>query len=64
MKQIGIITMIVGAIVCFIGIFDPLNMIRGYGFQTKEIALMVIGGIIGIIGLGIFVYTVNKKIEK
>ena len=61
MNQIGSITIAIGAVVCGLGLFDPFNWITGYGFQTKETALMVLGGVVAIIGLGILVYGVNKK---
>lgn len=60
-EQIGIITIAVGVVAFFVGLFDPFNWITGFGWQTKETALLILGGVVAIIGLGIFVYGVNKK---
>lgn len=61
MKQIAVVTIIIGSIVCALGVTDPFNWIRGYGYMQKETALMLFGGVVALIGLGLLVYGVNKK---
>jgi hypothetical protein len=58
MKQIGIVTIVVGVALCVLGIFDPTNAIIG---QKKETAVLYIGGVVAVVGLLILVYGVNKK---
>jgi hypothetical protein len=66
LEKTGLITIAVGALAFCIGVFDPALDIIPYShsWETKEIALLILGGALIIIGLGIYVFGLSKNRES
>ncbi|WP_299314646.1 hypothetical protein [uncultured Halomonas sp.] len=64
LEKTGLITIAVGALAFLIGIFTPDLIISGRTWPLEQLAFLFLGGVLSIIGLGVYVFGLSKKQES